>query len=69
VDSEFVANRTGVYRVLPEEIAREGGLVVGASPIAEPFFTLEKGAHPVRYDGPRGGFRLQWAPPRDAGAG
>jgi hypothetical protein len=67
VDSTFLANRGGRYRVFPEAIAEEGGLRVDGKAISSVLFELAEGDHEVHYDGRRGGFRLQWAPPdRDA---
>lgn len=62
VEADFVANRSGTYRVLPAEVAVSGGLLIDGRPVEGDVVDLARGSHSVRYQGDSGGFRLQWLP-------
>ncbi|MFO0688469.1 MAG: glycosyltransferase family 39 protein [Myxococcota bacterium] len=62
VEGEFVANRSGTYRIQPAEVATSGGLSIDGRPVSGEVVELARGSHAVAYRGNSEGFRLQWLP-------
>ncbi|MBZ4416277.1 hypothetical protein [Myxococcus sp. RHSTA-1-4] len=62
LEGRFLAVRDGRYFVEPEAVLTRGALFIDGTRVTEPEFTLPKGEHSVRYEGPGGPFHLLWLP-------
>jgi hypothetical protein len=62
LEGRFLAVREGRYFVEPETVLTRGALFIDGARVTEPEFTLSRGEHAVRYEGPKGPFHLLWLP-------
>lgn len=58
----FLSVREDRYFVEPAGVLETGSLFIDGARVREPVFTLARGAHSVRYEGPVGSFYLLWLP-------
>ena len=62
LEGRFLAVREGRYFVEPEAVLTRGALFIDGARVTEPEFSLARGEHTVRYEGPAGAFHLLWLP-------
>jgi hypothetical protein len=62
LEGAFLAVREDRYFVEPAAVLEAGSLFIDGVRVREPVFTLARGSHSVRYEGPVGPFYLLWLP-------
>ncbi|SEM28446.1 hypothetical protein SAMN05444354_11488 [Stigmatella aurantiaca] len=61
-EARFLAVRADTYFIEPASALEQGTLFLDGAPVTSPVFTLEKGAHTVRYEGQASAFHVLWLP-------
>ncbi|MBJ6759986.1 hypothetical protein JGU66_04370 [Myxococcaceae bacterium JPH2] len=62
LEDRFLAVREDRYFVEPAQVLAHGTLVIDGARVTTPEFSLSRGEHTVRYEGPAGRFHLLWLP-------
>ncbi|MBZ4408786.1 hypothetical protein K8640_11225 [Myxococcus sp. XM-1-1-1] len=62
LEDRFLAVRQGRYFVEPASVLETGALFIDGQRVTQAELVLERGEHPVRYEGPAERFHLLWLP-------